>query len=118
MAMAMPVGITVRSPALRTTSPSVQAHRSNPALPAVARLGIIAPGRIFFILSVSMICLLLFDAAVEKSARKFALRGVAPAVAFENFFAFVLCLGREPQQREIRKFKLLALVALDHRYAV
>jgi len=48
MAIAIPVGMTVRSPALRTTSFSVQAQRSSPALPEVARLGIIAPGRYFF----------------------------------------------------------------------
>jgi hypothetical protein len=47
MAIAMPVGMTVRSPALRTTSFSVQAQISSPALPEVARFVLLRRGALF-----------------------------------------------------------------------
>ena len=75
-------------------------------------------GAHFFHLESEHILSPLFNSAIEKSARKFALWGVSPAVAFKHFFTFFFCFGREPQQREVGKLKLLALVALDYRHAV
>ena len=90
----------------------------NRKLAHFAKATAVCAGAHFFHLESEHILSPLFNSAIEKSARKFTLRGVSPAVAFEYFFTFVFCLGREPQQREVGKFKLLALVALDYRYAV